>query len=66
MKIKTHGKLYLQNTKLAEMVSTGGGVEPICWCGDRSLSAVMKWLQLGNARSMLIKVNSKLYIIVIA
>jgi hypothetical protein len=31
-----------------------------------SLSAVMKWLQLGNARSILMKVNIKLSIIVIA
>ena len=22
-------------TKLAETVSTGGGAEPICWCGDK-------------------------------
>ena len=38
----------------------------LCLCGDRSLSAVMKWLQLGNTRSMLMKVNIKLTIIVIA
>ena len=31
-----------------------------------SLSAVMKWLQLGNAWSILMKVNIKLSIIVIA
>ena len=41
---------------LAEMLSTGGGAEPICRCGDRSLSAVTKWLQLGNTRRMLVKV----------
>ena len=57
MKRKTHGKLNLL---------TGGGAEPICWCGDRSLSAVMKRLQLGNTRSMLMKVKIKLSIIGIA
>ena len=31
-----------------------------------SLAAVMKWLQLGNARSILMEVNIKLSIIVIA
>ena len=31
-----------------------------------SLSAVMKWLQLGNAQSILMKVNIKLSNIVIA
>ena len=52
--------------KLAEMLSTDGGAESICWCGDRSLSAVMKWLQLGNTQSMLVKVNIKSSIIDIA
>jgi len=46
-------KLTPPSKKLPEMVSTGGGAEPICRCGDRSLSAVLKWLQLGNARSVL-------------
>ena len=52
--------------KLAEMLSTDGGAESICWCGDSSLSAVMKWLQLGSTQSMLVKVNIKLSVIVIA
>ena len=64
MKRKTPGMLNLQQVKTSRYA--GGGAEPICWCGDRRLSAVMKWLQLGNAPSMLIKVNIKLPIIVIA
>ena len=70
MKRKTHGKLNLQKDKRAEMLSTGatsGSAEPMCWCGDRSLSAVIhKWLQCGDSRRMLVKVNIKLSIIVIA
>ena len=58
---KSNGKLNLQQQKLADIVSTGGGAEPICWCSDKSLSAVMKWLQL-----VLLKVNIKLSIIVIS
>ena len=39
--------------------------EQICWCGDRSLSAAMDWLQPGNTRSLFNEVNIKLSVIVI-
>jgi len=57
VKRKTNGKLNLQKIhQQVCMLSTGGCAEPICRCGDRSLSAVTKWLQLGNTRRMLVKV----------
>ena len=59
-------ELTKKNKKLAEMVSTGGGADIFFLDAVTSLSAVMKRLQLVNARSKLMKVNIKLSIIVIA
>ena len=44
MKRKTHGKLNLQKHKTSGV----GGAEPSCWCDDRSLAVVKKWLQLAD------------------
>ena len=66
LEVSDHEKKDTREAERTKNKTSRNGVNNQFVDAVTSLSAVMKWLQLGNARSILMKVNIKYSIIVIA